>query len=171
MTALRKCAVAMLFAATLVSHAFAATRVYESGGAGCPLFLGGLQAIGAHLEARGAVVSVGCSFDVAEIASHRGDRIVLIGHSYGALHAAAAARALKAYGIRAAVIAIDPLWTPNVGASCAGVADCACFWGQGEPMPRARNVRIPPARYDIIGHIEYAAQPNVQARVLAAVGR
>ncbi len=164
MTTLRTAAAALLLAAML-SPAFAAPRVYLAGGLGCPLFTGGLYQIAAKLAARGLRASVGCNFADALASARSGD--VLIGHSYGALHAADAARTLRRRGIRVRVIALDPLWTPNAGATCAGVVRCICFYGQGLPMPAAKNAFVASS----YGHIAYASDPRVQARVIAAVGR
>lgn len=152
----------MLFAAMLISHAHAGPRVYLSGGAGCPLFTGGLSQIAAQLEARGDVASVGCNFSDALAHACSGD--VLIGHSYGALHACEAGAALLARGIHVKVIGIEPLYT---GARCDPRLHAINYYGHGWPMPGAQNVFIASS----YGHIGFPADPRVQARVIAAVRR
>lgn len=158
-----------LFAATLslalmmIVSAHAGTVVEMSGGIGCPMFTGGLEQIAAKLGARHVPASVGCSFAEPGKAT-RGDLIVLIGHSMGAVHAAAKAVELKRQGYRVRVIALDPLYT---GARCPPGIACICYWQGGFPMPGAQNIRIQ-TNY---GHIGFPADPRVQARVIAAVGR
>lgn len=164
MKALRICAVAMVIAAGMISSAYAGNFAVLSGGAGCPLFTGGLQQIAAQLKARGFTVSVGCNFNKAEILQHRRDHGVLIGHSFGAKHAGEVAGELLAAGMRVDVIAIEPLYTAAV---CPRGVKCICYYGQGFPMPGAQNVHIPSA----YGHIGYAADPRIQARVIAAAER
>lgn len=157
-------AIVILTSVLTISHAAAGTRVYLSGGIGCPLFTGGLAQISAQLEARGIPARVGCNFPIGDILAHRRDRVVLIGHSMGDVLAVAAARELAAKGMRVKVIALDPLYT---GASCVGVTECICYYGQGWPMPGARNVFVRSS----YGHVGFPADPRVQARVIAAVGR
>lgn len=160
MKTLRLCAVAMLIAAGMISTAHAGNVAELSGGVGCPLFTGGLQQLAPRLTAKGFKVSVGCSFDVSGI--KRGDNVYLIGHSMGAVHAARAAEELKARGIRAKVIALDPLYTR---ATCPAGVDCICFYQGGFPMPGARNFKIPTN----VGHIGFPGDPAVQSRILATV--
>lgn len=154
--------IGILFLLYAAIPARAETIVAMSGGVGCPLFTGGLEQIAAQLHARGIHADVGCSF--GSINPKPGDRVVLIGHSMGAVHAAEEAAQLHARGISVMVIALDPLLT---GASCPQGIVCICFWQGGYPMPGAQNIRVP-SNY---GHIRFPADPRVQARVIAAVGR
>ena len=168
MTALRRCALAMLFAVMMISHAHAATRIYLMRGLGGLLLSDAMDQIGAKLHGRGRTIGVGDWSDAAafecDALGHRGDRIVVIGHSMGAKAAGDIGTDLKLRGYAVKVIGIDPLFT---NAACGPGVDCICFWGQGFEMRGARNVHIPSS----YGHIGYASDPRVQARVIAAVGR
>ena len=168
MTALRLAAAAIAFAAgAIISTAAQAANVaYLSGGALCPLFTGGLYEIAATLRARGFETHVGCNFPLAEIFAHRRDRIVLIGHSFGALHAEEAALDLQIRGMNYTVIGIDPLFT---GAVCWALRRCICIYGQGNKMPGATRTIFIRSGY---GHIRFTSDPRVQAAVIAAaIGR
>lgn len=160
MKALRLGVVTLSFVLTMVAQVLAANIVQESGGIGCPMFTGGLQQLAPKLEAKGFAASVGCGFNTSAI--KRGDKVFLIGHSMGAVLAANAAAELKARGIRATVIALDPLYT---GASCPSGVSCICFYQGGFPMPGARNFKINTNS----GHIGFPGDPLVQSRVLAVV--
>lgn len=155
---------AAVIAIALSSPVRAADVAFLSGGAGCPLFTSGLHQIAAQLQAHGVQASVGCNFNISGILTHRGDHVVLIGHSYGAYHAGIAAAQLLRAGMRVKVIGIDPLYT---NAGCSAGSDCICFYGQGFPMRGARNLFVASS----YGHIGYPADPRVQTRVIAAALR
>ena len=145
------------------TNAHAATRVYLMRGLGGAFISNSMDQIGAKLH---GPVMVGDWTDgprfAADAQAHPHDRIVLVGHSMGAKAAADAARELR--GMRVKVIGVDPLFS---GATCVGVRDCICFWGQGNSMPGARNVYIA----STYGHISYALDPYVQSRIIAAITR
>lgn len=168
MTRLAATLVVWLVAASFVcATAHAATRVYLMRGLGGLLFSDSMDQTAAKLHLP-IVATVGDWSDgprfTLDARTHPHDRIVLVGHSMGAKAAGDAARELKDHGIRAKVIGVDPLFS---GASCEGVADCICFWGQGFTMPGAQNVYI----ISTYGHIGYAADPRVQSRIIAAIGK
>jgi pimeloyl-ACP methyl ester carboxylesterase len=168
MKTLRASAAAMLIAAGMTASAHAATRIYLMRGLGGLLLSDAMDQIGARLHGRGRTIGVGDWSDAAaferDALGHPHDRIVLIGHSMGAKAAGDVGTDLKRRGYSVKVIGIDPLFT---GASCGPGVDCICFWGQGFEMRGAKNVHIPSS----YGHIGYAADPRVRARVIAAVPR
>lgn len=168
MAALRTGAVAMLFAAVTLSHADAATRIYLMRGLGGLLLSDAMDQIGAKLHGRNRTIGVGDWSDAAsferDALGHRGDRIVLIGHSMGAYAASEIGTDLHRRGYSVKVIGIDPLFT---NAACGPGVDCICFWGQGFEMHGAHNVFVASS----YGHIGYASDPRVQARVIAAALR
>ena len=163
---MRAVAAAVLMAIATLSPAHAATRVYLMRGLGGLLISDSMDQIAARLHR--SVVTVGDWSDAPRFTidaqAHPHDRIVLVGHSMGAKAAGDVARELKVRGMHAKVIGVDPLFS---GASCAGLSDCICFWGQGFTMPGAQNVYIA----STYGHIGYAADPRVQSRIIAAIGQ
>ena len=155
--------VLVILIALVCTNAHAATRVYLMRGLGGAFISTSMDQIGKKLP---GTVMVGDWTDgplfAADAILHPHDRIVLVGHSMGAKAAADTARTLKASGIHARVIGVDPLFS---GANCTGISDCICFWGQGHSMPGARNVYIA----STYGHIGYALDPHVQKRIIAAI--
>ena len=168
MTALRTSAAAMLIAAGVISSAHAGTRIYLMRGLGGLLLSDAMDQIGTKLHGRNRTIGVGDWSDAAQFErdalGHPHDRIVLIGHSMGAKAAGEIGSDLHRRGYSVKVIGIDPLFT---NAACGAGVDCICFWGQGFEMRGAHNVFVA----STYGHIGYAADPRVQARVIAAVGR
>jgi hypothetical protein len=165
MKALRTSAAAMLIAASMIASAQAATRIYLMRGLGGLLLSGGMDQIGARLRRPGVIVTVGDWSDAGaferDALGHRGDRIIVAGHSMGAKAAGEIGTDLKARGYDVKVIGIDPLLT---AASVGAGVNAICFYGQGFPMQGARSVFIASS----YGHVGYAADPRVQARVIAA---
>lgn len=177
MPVLRTCAVAMLFAAVTLSHAYAGTRDYLFRGMGGAMLSTDMDTIGAKLRRFGHVVWV-VDYMMAPLvekdaSEHPRDRINLIGHSAGARAAADVANDLIRRGIHAHVIGIDPLcMAPAV---VRGI-DAVNFYGNRCPinpaltgaMTGAHNVDL--SAYGL-WHIPFARDPRVQARVIAAALR
>lgn len=168
MKALRVAAAAIAITAAfaaVMAQAQAGTRIYLMRGLGGALLSTAMDDTAAKLRRPGVTVMVGDFNDAGrfeqDVLAHPGDRIVLGGHSMGAWAAAEAACALAVQGRQAKVVGIDPLLT---GAAVRCHAEAVNFYGQGLPMPGARNVFVA-SRY---GHIRYASDPNVQARVIRA---
>jgi hypothetical protein len=155
------CCIALLVA--LTTDSWAATRAYVMNG----LFVGtGLATIAARLRDRGYIVSYG-SFEqnrqfAADACSHIDDRIVVIGHSFGAERAAEVATASAACGARdVTLIGIDPSQPVEV----RGVAHAVNFVGEmGGTIAGAQN--IPTPGFTHMGIIE---SPAIQERVLQEV--
>lgn len=165
MPTLRICAVALTLAIAMISSAHAATRIYLMRGLGGLLLSDAMDQIGARLRRPGVIVSVGDWSDAPaferDALGHRGDRIVVAGHSMGARAAGEIGTDLKARGYDVKVIGIDPLYT---NAACGPGVNCICYYGQGFPMHGAQNVFVASS----YGHIGYASDPRVQSRVIAA---
>lgn len=155
------CAVALL--AALATDACAATRAYVMNG----LFVGnGLAVIAARLRERGYIVAYG-SFEqdrafAADACAHVDDRIVVIGHSFGAERAARVATAAAACGARdVTMIGVDP----SAPAQVDGVAHAVNFVGElGGTIAGAQNIPVP--GYTHMGILE---SPAVQERILQEV--
>jgi pimeloyl-ACP methyl ester carboxylesterase len=162
MKTLRICAALIAFACSIAS-AHAGTRVYELGGLGCGFGLNPAAALAAKIPGTHVF---GCYFNAgtleADALNHRGDRIIVIGHSMGARTGAAMADDLARRGMNVKMIALDALYT---GAS-ASRAPTVHFWQGGYQMPGAHNVYVPSG----YGHVAFPSDPVVQAKVLAAAG-
>jgi hypothetical protein len=145
------------------SQAHSATRAYVLNG----LIAGnGLEQIGQRLRARGDIVVVGsytrADEFAAEACAHRGDRLIVIGHSLGAEAAASVATQARSCGVRSVtMIGIDP---PKSDAAVKGVGRAVNFVGAlAGTISGARNVPTPG-----YGHMEIIERPEIQARILAA---
>jgi hypothetical protein len=141
-------------------------RVYVMNGLFGEFMTNAMWAIGQRLRAKGAVVQVGSWTEanrfVADACTHRGDRIVFIGHSVGAVAAAGAVREAKACGARrVSMVGIDP---PPLGSKIPKGVHAVVFVGVLQaPMEGAHN--IPVAGH---GHIGIVDDPNMQSRIVAA---
>ena len=155
------CCMALMTA--LTTNAWAATRAYVMNG----LFAGtGLATIAAQLRERGYIVFYG-SFEqnrafAADACAHPDDRIVVIGHSFGAERAAEVATAAAACGARdVTLIGIDP----SRPVAVAGVAHAVNFVGDmGGTIAGAQNIPVPGYT-----HMSIIESPAVQARILQEV--
>jgi hypothetical protein len=155
------CCLALL--AALTTDSWAASRAYVMNG----LFVGsGLAAIAARLRERGYVVAYG-SFDqdrqfAADACAHTGDRIVVIGHSFGAERAAKVASQAAACGARdVTLIGVDP----SQPVAVVGVAHAVNFVGElGGTIAGAQNIPVPGYT-----HMSIMDSPAVQERILEEV--
>jgi hypothetical protein len=155
--------VAALTTDALSTGTSAATRAYVMNG----LFIGiGLAKIADQLRARGDIVFYG-SFEqnrafAADACAHIQDRIVVIGHSFGAERAAEVATQAAACGARGVIlIGVDPSQPVQV----TGVAHAVNFVGEmGGTIAGAQNISVP--GYTHMGIME---SPAVQARILSEV--
>jgi len=153
----------MFLLAALTTDCWAATRAYVMNG----LFVGtGLATIAERLRQRGYIVAYG-SYEqnrqfAADACAHPQDRIVVIGHSFGAERAAEVASAAAACGIRdVTLIGIDP----SQPVAVVGVAHAVNFVGEmGGTIAGAQNIPVP--GYTHMGIME---SPDVQARILQEV--
>jgi hypothetical protein len=150
----------MAMLAGLTTACSAATRAYVMNG----LFVGhGLAVIADRLRQRGDLVAYGSYEQNRQFASdacaHTGDRIIVIGHSFGAERAAEVATQAAACGARdVTLIGIDPSESTQV----SGVAHAVNFVGElGGTIAGAQNIPVP--GYTHMGIIE---SPDVQARIL-----
>lgn len=152
-----------LIADALTTKAWAATRAYVMNG----LFISTrLGTIAARLRDRGCIVAYG-SYEqnrqfAADSCAHTDDRIVVIGHSFGAERAAEVATAAAACGARdVTLIGIDPSQPVEV----RGVAHAVNFVGEmGGTIAGAQNIPIP--GYTHMGIMD---SPAVQERILQEV--
>jgi hypothetical protein len=134
------CTLALLAAVT--TGAAAANRAYVMNG----LFVGhGLAVVADRLRQRGYIVAYG-SFEqsrafAADACAHIGDRIVVIGHSFGAERAAEVATRAAACGARdVTMIGIDP----SQSVAVAGVPHAVNFVGElGGTVAGAQNIPVP----------------------------
>lgn len=142
----------------------AATRAYVMNGLMGELITNAMSEIGADLRARGDIVTVGSWVQVGaftrDACEHRDDRIVIVGHSMGALAATKMLNDLRACGahnVRA--VMIDP---PTDGAVSGGSA--VNFVGQlGGKIAGAKNIVVPG-----LGHIEIVNNHDMQRRIVQA---
>jgi len=153
------CAMAVL--AALTTQSWAASRAYVMNG----LFVGrGLATIAARLRERGYIVAYG-SFSqdrafAADACAHPDDRIVVIGHSFGAEAAARVATQAAACGARdVTMIGVDPAGPAEV----RGVAHAVNFVGEYRgTIAGAQNIPVPG-----FSHMGIMDSPDVQARILS----
>jgi hypothetical protein len=155
------CCMAVLAAFT--THCWAATRAYVMNG----LFVGnGLATIAWRLRERGYIVAYGSYRQdrafAADACAHPADRIVVIGHSFGAEAAARVATQVAACGARdVTMIGVDPAAPSTV----SGVSHAVNFVGEYRgTIAGARNVPVP--GYTHMGIME---SPAVQERILLEV--
>jgi hypothetical protein len=151
----------MALLVVLTTDSWAATRAYVMNG----LFVGtGLATIAGRLRQRGYIVLYG-SFSqdrafAADACAHTDDRIIVIGHSFGAERAARVATEAAACGARdVTLIGIDP----SQPAAVSGVAHAVNFVGEmGGTIAGAENIPVP--GYTHMGIME---SPAVQERILS----
>jgi pimeloyl-ACP methyl ester carboxylesterase len=149
-----------LTTAALTTEARAATRAYLMNG----LFVGtGLATIAARLRERGYIVTYG-SFEqdrefAADACAHPDDRIVVIGHSFGAERAARVATRAAACGARdVTLIGIDPA----APATVSGVAHAVNFVGEYRgTIAGAQNIPVPG-----FTHMGIMESPAMQQRIV-----
>jgi hypothetical protein len=157
------CSMALL--AALTTGAAAATRAYVMNG----LFVGhGLAVVAEALRQRGYIVAYG-SYEqnrqfAADACAHPDDRIVVIGHSFGAERAAEVATQAAACGARdVTMIGVDPSQSVAVASSVHAIN----FVGElGGTVAGAENIPVP--GYTHMGIID---SPAVQQQILQAVER
>lgn len=117
--------------------------------------------IAARLRAHGDTVIIGSwtqeAAFVADACAHRGDRIIVIGHSLGGLAAGRMARAVRRCGGSVYAVSVDP---PRGGAG----ADVNFVGALGGSMAGSHNV--PVRGYSHIGIIN---DPTMQQRIIGAV--
>jgi len=148
-----------LFAA-LTTNAYTATRAYVMNG----LFVGrGLAQIAAALRGRGYIVMYGSYTQdrdfAADACAHPQDRIVVIGHSFGAERAAQVATQVAACGaLNVTMIGVDP----SAPATVSGVAHAVNFVGEyRSTIAGAQNIPVPG-----YSHMGIMDSPEMQARIL-----
>lgn len=155
------CCVALL--AALTTESWAVTRAYVMNG----LFVGtGLATIAWRLRERGYIVAYGsytrAGAFAADACAHPADRIVVIGHSFGAERAAQVATQAAACGARdVTMIGVDPAAPSAVW----GVSHAVNFVGEYRgTIAGAQN--IPVSGYTHMGIME---SPAMQERILLEV--
>ena len=153
------CSMALL--AALTTQACAATRAYVMNG----LYVGtGLATIAWRLRERGYIVAYGSYTQAGAFAAdaclHPADRIVVIGHSFGAEAAARVATQAAACGTRDVImIGVDPARPVAV----SGVSHAVNFVGEYRgTITGAQNIPVP--GYSHMGIME---SPTVQERILS----
>lgn len=137
----------------------AATRVYLMRGL---LELSPFGKLEAALRAKGAIVSnwswMSQEFVVADALQHRGDKIVIAGHSMGDLAAFTASAELKARGMKVKTIGLDPLCTwPRATKGLIQYNIWGSYCGVAHTVPGAINIYLPSP----YGHIGYPADNRV----------
>jgi dienelactone hydrolase len=151
----------IVFVCVLTSQCWAATRAYVMNG----LFVGtGLAKIAARLRARGDIVEYGSYSQAGDYAAdacaHRRDRIIVIGHSFGATAAVEVATKASACGARnVTMISIDPASAASVWGPARAVNFVGAF---GNTVAGARNIPVPG-----FTHMGILESPAFQARVLS----
>ncbi len=155
------CCIALL--AALITDSWAATRAYVMNG----LFVGtGLATIAWRLRERGYIVAYGsyrqASAFATDACAHPADRIVVIGHSFGAEAAARVATQAAACGARdVTMIGVDPAAPSEV----RGVSHAVNFVGAyRRTIAGAQNIPVP--GYTHMGIME---SPVMQERILSEV--
>lgn len=159
----RRLTAAAIAAVCISSPAQAGTRAYVLNGLFGAMLTPAMSEIGARLRARGATVTVGAWWMApalaADACAHRGDRIVIIGHSLGATAAAQLAMAAKRCGaLSVRVVGVDP---PPTGARVNGVPAVNFVGALGGTISGASNVPI--RGY---GHIGIVNDHTMQARIV-----
>jgi pimeloyl-ACP methyl ester carboxylesterase len=151
--------------AALAQHRIpATTRAYVMNG----LYVGtGLATIAGRLRARGYIVAYGSYTQdrafAADACAHPADRIVVVGHSFGAEAAARVATQAAACGAHDVImIGVDPAAPSEV----RGVSHAVNFVGEYRgTIAGARNIPVP--GYTHMGIME---SPTLQERILSEVG-
>jgi pimeloyl-ACP methyl ester carboxylesterase len=140
-------------------------RAYVMNGLLGELVTNAMNEIGAELRARGDIVTVGSWVQVGEFVAdaceHRGDHIVIVGHSMGALMAARMVNDLRACGAHSVrAVMIDPPTDSSIPAGSNAVN----FVGQlGGKIAGAKNIPIPG-----VGHVEIVNDRGMQRRIVQA---
>ncbi len=164
MTTLRRRAAALALAASLISPAHAAARVYLMRGL-CGWLVAPMMGLAIRFRAQGDDVSLHgwTEGDVAAVAGdicrHPASPAIIVGHSLGgpaAIDAAQRARACGARHVR--VISIDP---PANGADARGVAAVNFVGALGGTIAGARNIAAP-------GHSHFTIADDLAPRIVAA---
>jgi len=161
---MRLIACCMVLLAALTTDCWAASRAYVMNG----LFVApGLAIIAARLRQRGYIVAYG-SFEqdrefAADACAHVSDRIVVIGHSFGAERAARVATQAAACGARdVTLIGVDPA----APAAVSGVAHAVNFVGEYRgTIAGAQNIPVPG-----FTHMGIMESPAMQERILEEAG-
>ncbi len=154
----------MALLAALTTQCWAASRAYVMNG----LFVtNGLAIIAERLRQRGYIVAYG-SFEqdrqfAADACAHVADRIVVIGHSFGAERAAKVATQAAACGARdVTLIGIDPA----APAAVSGVPHAVNFVGEYRgTIAGAQNIPVPG-----FTHMGIMESPAMQERILDEAG-
>jgi pimeloyl-ACP methyl ester carboxylesterase len=152
--------------AALAQHTIpGTTRAYVMNG----LFVGtGLATIAGRLRERGYIVAYGSYRQdrafAADACAHPADRIVVIGHSFGAEAAARVATQAAACGARdVTMIGVDPAAPSEV----RGVSHAVNFVGEYRgTIAGAQNIPVPGYT-----HMSIMESPTVQQRILSEVSR
>lgn len=125
-----------------------------------------MNAMAAQLRAHGVLVTISSYTEADAIAAdacaHRGDRLIIMGHSLGATASASIATKAAACGARnVTMVGIDP---PNFGATVSGVSHAVNFVGElNGKIAGAQNIMVPG-----YGHWQIVDDPAMQRRFLAA---
>jgi pimeloyl-ACP methyl ester carboxylesterase len=158
--AIRLMCCCMVLLAALTADSWAATRAYVMNG----LFVGsGLATIAWRLRERGYIVTYGSYRQdrafATDACAHSADRIVVIGHSFGAEAAARVASQAAACGAHnVTMIGVDPAAPSEV----RGVSHAVNFVGEYRgTIAGAQNILVP--GYTHMGIME---NPAVQERIL-----
>jgi hypothetical protein len=160
---LLRCGVAVAVLLASACQAECATRAYVMNG----LIAGpGLAKISDKLRSRGDIVELGSYGQVNEFAAdacaHRGDHIVVVGHSLGATAAAIFATQVRACGAHSVtMVSIDP---PRNDLSIHGIPRAVNFVGSFEaPIAGAHNIAVKG-----FSHMGILEDPGMQARIISA---
>ncbi len=158
-------AIVVLALLLCMSPAHAGTRAYLMNGLmGEALTGAAMTELATKFRGRGAEVVIGSWAQVAtftaDACEHRGDHIVIVGHSLGALGAAKMATGVRACGARSVhVVMVDPPVNSSVGGGNA-VNFVGSFGGK---ISGAKN--IPVSGH---GHIDIMYDERMQSRILQA---
>lgn len=170
MKSLRRYGAAIAIAASVASAApaDAATRAYGMRGLGGLLLSNSMDEVGARLSGH-AIVQVGgwesWQAFAEDAAKHPHDRIVFYGHSMGAWGAAQAANWLKARGITAHVVGLDPLCTfPHVAKGVPAINYYSNSCGPPGVMVGARNIYV-----GSYFHVTIGSHVEIQNRMIASI--
>lgn len=153
-------ALMLLFAHPAMAASKPVVRVYLMRGL---LELSPFGSLEAALRAKGAIVTnwswLSREWVVADALQHRGDKVIIAGHSMGDLNAFIASAELKQRGMVTKTIGLDPLCTSpysTKGLVQYNIWGSACF-GAVHLVPGAKNIYLGSP----YGHIGYPADPNV----------